>query len=135
MITDILQAYLKYSIDNSKSLLNKNDKNDKSVKNLEKMLNEYEIVKRSIDQSKDTKAITLEEVFALIPKLFELKHYGKKIKEMKDKNDSARQREHCLVSKEVKCNPMNRRVEVTQPMSDVNDDPKAYNKTFDAHYD
>ena len=119
----ILQNYLEQAIENEKSLIINNGKDRNTLKNLERMVQEYEQIKKILEDNKGANSISCDEVFRIIDRLYKLKHYGDKIKEMKDKQQRVRDIESSMVARERSYNPADR------SMKDYTEVPRAKART------
>ena len=87
---------------------NKRDVDYDLVVRMQNMLKEYESAKEqlriaSIDNN--DKAITVDKVFELIDKLYRLKNYGKKIRQLRESQESVRIVEMSMGDREVRYDP------------------------------
>ena len=96
------QTYLEHCIENESSL---ND-NKTKIGNLKKMLKDYSEILNIFESNKNQTLIDCDEVFSSIKRLYELKNYGTKIKEMKEKQERVRDAEFKLVANETTYNPL-----------------------------
>ena len=103
------------------------------VVRMQNMLKEYESAKEqlriaSIDNN--DKAITVDKVFELIDKLYRLKNYGKKIRQMRESQENVRIVEMSMGDREVRYDPeqLKQKIPIEKPKPAPKPRTKSSNK-------